>query len=259
MTCVAECPSDPDFYAYNHATKGPLCILYCPSLYFRHTPTRECLTACPGPTYFRDLTTMRCVLDCPAYYFAQSTGQICVVNCSINNQYGYNRVCYSVCPNNTNADPTTNLCVEVCPFGYFAENGVCSTTCTVGFADPFTKICASVCSPDYYALLVPRICIQNCQPQFKILFNQTCSVACPRDADLSLNYYMDNNSYSCVNVCLPTWYADNTTGYCQQTCSSALFADNSTGRCVSQCPSTPDYYGYNRICYFPCPSNTLFA
>ena len=63
----------------------------------------------------------------------------------------------------------------------------------------------------------------------------------------------------CVNKCLPGWYADNITSYCQIQCSSTLFSDNSTGRCVSQCPANPDYYGYQRVCYFPCPSAGLYA
>ena len=47
--------------------------------------------------------------------------------------------------------------------------------------------------------------------------------------------------------------ADNITRSCTQTCSSSLFADNSTGLCVEMCPTSPDYYGFNRVCYSPCP------
>lgn len=165
------------------------------------------------------------------------------------------------CPNNTNADPTNNLCVDTCPFGYFAENDTCVPQCTNGYADPFLKVCVSVCSPDYYAYQPTLECRQNCQPQFKYFDNQTCIVSCPATSNLSTNLYMDTTTYSCLNKCLPTWYADNSTRYCTQTCTSPLFADNSTGLCVTQCPSTPDYYGYNLVCHFPCPiqSPLLFA
>lgn len=114
MYCVPECPSTPDFYAYNHTTKGGLCLLFCPvspTPYYRHNLTRECLTLCPGPNYFRDVINMMCVTTCPPYYYAEVVNQICVLNCSANNKFGYNGTCYDVCPNNLNADPTTYYCV----------------------------------------------------------------------------------------------------------------------------------------------------
>lgn len=138
---------------------------------------------------------------------------------------------------------------------------MCVTNCVNGYADPFLKICVNVCTPDYYAYTPTRQCRQDCQPQYKYFLDQTCIVSCPVTSDHSTNLYMDTNSYSCVNRCLPTWYADNTTRFCTQTCSPTLLADNSTGLCVSVCPTSPDYYGYNRVCHFPCPQQTpaLFA
>lgn len=185
-------------------------------------------------------------------------------NCSTNNKYAFNVSCYSVCPDKLNADPTTFLCVEVCPFGYFAEDGVCVVNCTKGYADPFLKVCVKVCTEDYYAYTPTLQCRQNCQPQYKYFKDQTCIPSCPVTDNLSTNLYRDNTTYSCRNKCLPTWYADNITGYCTQTCSSTLLADNSTGLCVTICPSSPDYYGYDRVCRFPCPNlpnqaPTLFA
>jgi hypothetical protein len=211
------------------------------------------VTACPGPNYFRDTQNLLCVTQCPPYYFGEVIGQICVLNCSANNKYAYNVSCYTNCPNNLKADPTTFLCVEVCPFGYFAEDGVCVTSCANGYADPFLKVCVAVCSPDYYAYTPTLQCRQNCQPQYKYYDNQTCIVSCPVTSNLSTNLYRDNTTYSCRNKCLPTWYADNSTGYCVQTCSLPFLADNSTGLCVTMCPTSPDYYGYNQVCYFPCP------
>ncbi len=115
------------------------------------------------------------------------------------------------------------------------------------------KVCVVICSPDLYAYTPTLQCRQNCQPQYKYYVDQTCTVSCPASNNLSTNLYMDNNTYSCRNKCLPTWYADNSTRYCVQSCASSLFADNSTGLCVNKCPSSPDYYGHNRVCYFPCP------
>ena len=183
-------------------------------------------------------------------------GQICVPSCSANSKYGYAGKCYSVCPAPLNADPTTSLCLQTCPFGLYAQNGVCVSNCTTGFADPFLKACVPACSPDYFAYLPTKQCRQNCQPQFKYFPDQTCVPSCPISGNLSTNLYMDLASYSCVNVCLPGWFADNISHTCTQTCSSVLFADSSTGLCVPECPSQPDLYGYNRVCYSPCPART---
>ncbi len=63
-----------------------------------------------------------------------------------------------------------------------------------------------------------------------------CVSACPKTNLDQTNLYKDNNSFMCVNKCLPGWYSDNITGYCNTTCSANLFADNSTGRCITKCP-----------------------
>lgn len=142
MICVAVCPSTPDFYAYNHSSLGPICVLYCPPTYYRHNATRECLTLCPG-LYFRDTLTKTCVLDCPDHFYGNTSNQLCVSNCSVSNWYGLQStgLCVTDCPDPLFADPTTYLCVDVCPFGYFGEQNVCTPTCIVGFADPITKVC----------------------------------------------------------------------------------------------------------------------
>lgn len=64
---------------------------------------------------------MLCVTECPPYFYAEVIGQVCVPNCGVNSKFGFQGVCYLVCPNGTYADSTTNLCVETCPFGFFAE------------------------------------------------------------------------------------------------------------------------------------------
>lgn len=142
MMCVEVCPSQPDFYAYNHSTLGPICVLYCPTSYYRHTPTRECLPLCPSP-YFRDTLTMTCVTQCPDHFYGNTNNQLCVSNCSVAGQYGFadTKKCVGTCPGALFADPTTYLCVAVCPFTYFGEAGVCRPNCVTGFADPITKVC----------------------------------------------------------------------------------------------------------------------
>lgn len=111
MKCIPTCSSSPDLYAYNDTTLGPICVLFCPATFYKHLTNRACVNACPGPNYFKDLTTMKCVLNCPDHYFAETIGQICVINCSINSKYGLNNVCYDSCTGIYNRDPTTYMCV----------------------------------------------------------------------------------------------------------------------------------------------------
>ena len=165
MKCVQTCPTLPDYYAHNHTTLGPICVLYCPSTFYKHVLNRTCLTACPAPTHFKDTTTMKCVQSCPDHYFAETIDQVCVANCSVNNKYGLNNVCYSACTGIYNKDPTTYLCVKVCPFTYFSEQNVCTQTCSIGYADPISKICQpALCSPGYYVQKGTKLCVQDCQP-----------------------------------------------------------------------------------------------
>lgn len=70
MKCVRTCSSRPDYYAYNDSSIGPVCVLYCPATFYKHTVNRTCLTSCPAPDYFKDSTTMKCVQKCPDHYFA---------------------------------------------------------------------------------------------------------------------------------------------------------------------------------------------
>jgi hypothetical protein len=207
---------------------------------------------------------MKCVKVCPDHYFAESVGQVCVTNCSGNSKYGLNNICWTGCTGEYSADPTTFLCVKKCPFTYFSELNVCTQNCAIGYADPISKVCEpTICSVGYYAQTGTLKCVRECSPEYKYDANQTCLVSCPKTTDHATNLYMDNNTYMCVNKCQPGWYADNSTGYCNTQCSAGLWADNSTGRCVAKCPSTPDFFGYLKVCYFPCPkpnANTnLFA
>ena len=128
----------------------------------------------------------------------------------------------------------------------------------MGFADPITKVCEPVCSTGYYAKAPEQKCRKDCSPQYALDDDQTCVSDCPISNETDSNLYSDDNSYRCINKCLPGWYADNFTRSCEQTCSSHLFADNSTGLCVDICPEVPDYYGYLKVCHFPCPA-TVFA
>lgn len=150
------------------------------------------------------MTTLRCVTECPPYYYAEVIDQICVAHCGNHSKYGFEGVCHITCPNNTKADPTTSLCVDTCPHGYFAEEGVCVTNCQNGYADPFLKECVAVCTADYYSFDTGRLCRQNCFPQYKYFENQSCIDVCPTTSNLSTNLYMDDTTYSCLSECLPS-------------------------------------------------------
>ena len=56
---------------------------------------------------------MTCVRECPDHYYADSNGQICVLNCSVSSKFALRDegVCVTDCPDPYYADPTNNWCV----------------------------------------------------------------------------------------------------------------------------------------------------
>ena len=90
--------------------------------------TWKCLPTCSQrPDYYADPNTKLCTKECTGGLFADNYTRFCLpaINCS-NSTIGdpqYFR-CVPVCPIATPSffDNDTNLCVQVCPFGQFADN-----------------------------------------------------------------------------------------------------------------------------------------
>ncbi len=149
-------------------------------------------------------------------YLAYAPLRLCVLTC-LNNSYGHNGVCITVCPNATAPfyyiDETTKSCVQNCPDYYFK--------------DDLTGRCVLLggCSTGYFADYSQRKCTLNC--------NQ------------SLYIYKELDTMQCVDQCpfgMFGVYNDMTAKYCSVDCPDGWLADDSTWTCVLVCPSTPSYY-----------------
>ena len=101
-----ECPVPYRGFDENHT-----CILNCPSLYF-YNITRNVCTKCPD----------ECLV---------CTGPFACLQCQVGYNL-FNGICNISCtPTDTlitYSHPTTGVCMEVCPNGYYGDNS--SYTCT---------------------------------------------------------------------------------------------------------------------------------
>ncbi len=93
----------------------------------------------------------------------------CVSEC-YNNTFGYNGVCYSLCPTTSlYANHITKTCVTAinCPTGFFADSDKrkCVEFCDMSnqtFGDKDSKKCVTNCISPYYADNSTRMCVLKC-------------------------------------------------------------------------------------------------
>jgi hypothetical protein len=93
----------------------------------------------------------------------------CVSSC-YNNTYGFNGLCYSVCPTTLLfANPITKTCVEAinCPTNFYGDSDkkMCVKFCEISnltFADNDTKKCVKNCVNPFYADNSTRKCVLKC-------------------------------------------------------------------------------------------------
>ena len=134
--CTENCTSP--YFAYNNTDTG-ICIEICPVVppYFGDTVggLRICVEVCSVGSYGDQMNNSyrHCVSQCPNTTFAQNdTLRRCVTRCNVST---YGRVtdwtCVDPqnCPPQYTGDPSTNLCVTLCP----ALNGT--------FSDNISKLC----------------------------------------------------------------------------------------------------------------------
>lgn len=109
QTCVNECPSTPDLYGYQNNDCRP----QCPTGWFAENFTRTCVQVCPNISLlylnesWADPLLGRCVSRCSAlsYSYTNTTDNVCV----------------TVCPTGYFASTLTQACVLSCPNGTFAH------------------------------------------------------------------------------------------------------------------------------------------
>lgn len=142
LTCIGHCGSP--YFAFNNSDSG-ICLITCPDEPPQFGDVldgyRLCVEVCQMGTYGdqTDGSVRWCVAHCPNHTFAQNdTLRRCVTRCS-DGTYGREAdwacVAATDCPENYTGDPTTNMCVQVCPIsaGTFADNisKLCISRCPV--------------------------------------------------------------------------------------------------------------------------------
>lgn len=167
-------------------------------------------------------------------------------------------------------DPSTNLCVELCPSSpdYFSQYGFCKGTCL------------DLMYRDYQA---NRSCVVNCSSSPVSLYGTIPSSSKPYRCVTALECWSldglfgsnttrkcqscsgslpfgDPTTRQCVYYCPITYYGDLGTHLCVQQCNFTLglYADNATFQCTLLC--TNGTYGVNStigpICQKECPQNS---
>ena len=123
---------------------------------------RLCVSVCQTNTFGDQapLNERLCVPTCPTGWFAQNDAlRRCVTRCN-STTYGYNLVCLAPtsCPINWVGDPSTNLCVSICPVseGTFSDfnSKLCVKQCPIlsgvkYFADPTLRWCVQTCNASH--------------------------------------------------------------------------------------------------------------
>jgi hypothetical protein len=133
----------------------------------------------------------------------------------------------------TNAGVTYNVCVDMCPEGFFASDKLkaCVSVCDEGtYGENDTNKCLGKCPTGAFADEFLNLCVIECdagRAEFKDWSTARCVKECPATPSL----YAQNSSRSCVAFCNVGWYGLNTTRVCTQNCPSPFFADPSTGFC----------------------------
>lgn len=129
MSCISTlCPSFPSLFGYNN-----VCIEKCPVTTYAHPVDRICAPGCSG-VYYMDDSTKRCVLICPTNpnLFANKRTNMCVSQCDID-QFADNstRECVDVCNQTVGylAYAPLRLCVMTCINNTYGHNGVCISVC----------------------------------------------------------------------------------------------------------------------------------
>jgi hypothetical protein len=103
-TCVAVCPSTPNYFAFTHPTITTIrtCVSTCPLIastyYFADNMTRSCVTVCPfnNQTTYGDPLTFLCTKTCSRTQFRLNTTFRCVWTCPTSLIIPLGTVCRSV-------------------------------------------------------------------------------------------------------------------------------------------------------------------
>jgi hypothetical protein len=133
--------------------------------------------------------------------------------------YDVNMSCVAKCP--YLLDPTTNRCVDICPYNSLSDTQL--------YANLNTLICVSnsSCPINTYASDDLVQCVSNC-PNNTYIYLKNCVHICPD------TFYINPLSNTCVIAlnCPTNYYANNQSRSCVLTCKDGTYADTNTKMCI---------------------------
>lgn len=160
--CTQYCPTG--FYADDNGN----CVTKdnCQSGTFAENSTTKCVNPCTNG--FADSNSRYCIAVCPATWYAD--GAVCTQSCTGGKvPSDISNLCVSTCVNNTYKDPS-NVCSPTCPSGKFADPSTwscadnCPTSTLFTYGDPVNNLCVLVCPTGYFRDINGR-CRNDCNPR----------------------------------------------------------------------------------------------
>jgi hypothetical protein len=216
-TCVSKCPWP--YYASNCSMSGSTIVL---------SGDRVCRTDCSSCGW-ADNSSQTCAWNssgCMNYTYAHENNHKCVVAAQcVGFADPLSRNCMSPCFQNTSliyfGDPSTKMCVLICPE---SPNS---------YGDNATQTCAVTCSGVYvrdWQYLRRCVNLGVCSRTPLALYGDAMLALCVTALNCTDGYYGDNNTNICQAICPgPTYlYADNVTKECVLKCALSWFALNIT-------------------------------
>jgi len=250
--CTTRCP-----IGYFGDPLSNLCVVQCPFRYYgSNLESRLCVKTCPYGEYAINLTSTRlCVATCDDGYWADNM----------------TRFCYNIkenCTNNTFADPQKKLCVigTNCTTLRYADplTRGCELNCTGSeyIGDPSTNLCVTMCpqNPDTYAQYkkctgtcangqyadwqANRTCVTRCSQTPIPLFGNGVN-KCVNASSCGTSLFGNNNTQLCSACSGSLPFGDPVTFQCTRTCSANLYGNWNSNLCVATCPFSTLHYADN--------------
>jgi len=201
--CVEECPEDKPWL--DLSKRPPECSTNCTKYRYENDTIKICSTDCTGiidgNLYKNNMT---CVEDCGELFVNKG---VCVEKCG-EEEYEYDRTCYSKCPQGTFEDTTNNKCV------------MCDTGCS-----SCTKDECIICVKNYY-IMVDGTC-SKCQSPCL-----TCDEEINKCASCIDGYSL--NGTECIESCGEGYYSteENKCEKCDDQCMTCEEESTKCTKCV---------------------------
>ena len=283
-----QAPLATDFVQSCYMCAGPSSTdcTGCFSGSFLYSANGSCLQSCPTIGFWGDSSSHTCTA-CYEYTAASPTDNTCV-SC-----YGSNPTNCLSCNSTTFLDQTTNTCTFNCPTGYYGDTATnickscyssdtdimkacktcsgpnqnnCLSCSSPNYYYPTNDTCLASCPDGWYSNPVLNVCVQCYQnvPPSTWGTCATCSGSAYNNCNtcLSLDYFYDPVSHTCVTSCPAGRYANSETKQCESCYQASSVTANEqscytckgplSNECLS-CQNGHYYYAQGSQCLLICP------